>query len=223
MTSTRKWTLDAKDEGGNDISARVSAEVEALIEVTRFDHIAPGRVSILFLLTLFGAFKAGAINPFRVAQEIQALESGKPTGMKSPGQFKHPPLRGLWHQHYMQGGMSELAMNVKRGLKEFGIPYLQQKVNEAEEAGELRYFSVEDVAPLTRDAVEGNLQRLREAVNLTGEWIIFAKHAGQNYYLSLATHHKSTHEDLRQQIDALCCREFPFLAELLACQSPALC
>lgn len=82
-------------------------------------------------------------------------------------------------------------------------------------------MSVEDVAPLTRDVVQGNWARLREAERLTGEWIVFAKHEGQNYYLSLATHDKTTHEDLRRNIDAICCPEFPFLAKLLTDEAQA--
>lgn len=211
----RKWRFDAKDRDGNDISAEISAEFEALIEMTRLDRIAPGRVSLLLLLNLLGAFKAGRINPSRIAEEIEALEKGESTGLRPPIQNRHPPLKGLWHKHYMQSDIKAMALNVQHGLKQFGIPYLQQKVHEAKEAGELRYFSVEDVGLLTRDAVYGNWERLREAERLTGEWIVFAKHEVQNYYLSLATHDKSTHEDLRKQIDTICCREFPFLEKLL--------
>jgi hypothetical protein len=213
---TRKWKLDAKDQDGKDISAEVSAEFEAVIAATRLEQIAPGRISLLFLLSLFAAFKAGRINPFQVATEIEALEKGKSTGLKPPTQNKYPPLKGLWHKHYMQTGIGSLAINIQHGLKQFGIPYLQQKVREAQEAGEMRYFTVEDVAPLANDAVSGNWGRLREAERLTGEWIVFAKYEGLNYYLSLATHDNSTHENLRQQIEALCCREFPFLGKILA-------
>ena len=211
----RAWKFEAKDQNGKDISAELSAEFEAIIGATRLEKIAPGRVSLLFLLSLFGAFKAGRINPFQVTREIEALENGHSTGTKAPVQNKHPPLKGLWHKHYMEPGIRSLAMNIQHGMKQFGIPYLQQKVREAKEAGELRYFTIEDVAPLTNDAVHGNWKRLREAERLTGEWIVFARHEGLNYYLSLATHDKSTHENLRQQIDNLCCREFPFLEEIL--------
>jgi hypothetical protein len=209
------WKIHAEDQAGNDKSAQVSAEVEELIVATGLDQIAPGRISGLFLAVLFVAFKAGRIDPFLIAREIEALEKGEPTGLKPPIQNKHSPLKGLWHKHYMQSDLRSLAINVQRGLKQFGIPYFQQKIREAEKARELRYFSIEDVRPLTRDIIHGNLERLRQAEKLTGEWIVFAKHEGQNYYLSLATHDTSTHAGLRQQIDATCCREFPFLEELL--------
>ena len=52
----------------------------------------------------------------------------------------------------------------------------KQKTREAEAAGEMRYVQEEDIAALSRDEVHGNLERLRNAEMLTGEWIVFAKH-----------------------------------------------
>ena len=213
--TTRKWNIVAKDREGNDISEQISAEFEAILQATGLEQIAPGRISLLFLLSVFGAYKAGRIDPAQVAREIEALEKGETTGLKPPIQNRHPPLKGLWHKHYMQPGMASLAMNIQHGLKQFGIPYLQQKVREAQQAGEERYFTIEDVVPLANDAVHGNWRRLREMERLTGEWIVFARHEGRNYYLTLATHDKTTHEHERQQIENICYREFPFLEEIL--------
>jgi len=213
--ATRKWNMQAKDQDGNDISEQISSEFEAIIQVTRLEQIAPGRISLLFLLSFFGAYKAGRINPFQVAREIEALEKGETTGLKPPIQNRHQPLKGLWHKHYMQPGMASLAMNIQHGLKQYGIPYLAKKVQESKESGEERYFTIEDVVPMANDAVQGNWQRLREAERLTGEWIVFAKHEGLNYYLTLMTHDKTTHQHERQQIENICCREFSFLEEIL--------
>jgi hypothetical protein len=49
---------------------------------------------------------------------------------------------------------------------------------------------------------------------MTGEWLVYAIHEGQNYYLCLGTH-KSGDDALRQQIDLICVPEFPFLKEIL--------
>ncbi len=211
----RKWNLEAKDQGGNDISEQISAEFEVIVQATRLEQIAQGRISVLFLLSLFGAYKADRIDPFQVAAEIEALEKGETTGLKPPIQNRYPPLKGLWHKHYMQPGMASLATNMQHGLKQFGIPYFAQKVREAQEAGEKRYLILDDIAPIVDDAVRGNFQRLRKAEKLTGEWIVFAKHEELNYYLTLATHDKTTHEHERQLIENICYREFPFLEDML--------
>jgi hypothetical protein len=118
---TRKWQFNAKDRDGKDIWAELSAEFEAIIAATRLETLAPGRVSLLFLLSLSDAFKAGRINPFQVAREIEALEKGESTGTKAPIQNKYAPLRDLWHKHYMQSGIGSMAMNIQHGLKQFGI------------------------------------------------------------------------------------------------------
>ncbi len=208
--SRRKWKLSV-----NPVNSHVLEEIEALVRMVGLDDIAPRRHSALFTLSIFGEFKAGRLNPFRLKQEIESLERGATNGLKPPIQNRHPPLKGLWHKHYLQPSLRSTALNVQHGLREFGIPFFQQKIREAEAAGEMRYMSPEDVKPIVMDVVEGNWKRLEAADKITGEWIVFAKHNGENYYLALATHDKSTHHVLRQQIDALCCREFPFLTNLL--------
>lgn len=125
--STRKWNFNATDQDGNGVSEQVSAEFDALMEATRLEQIAPGRISLLFRLNLFGSFKAGRINPFAVTREIEALETGKTTGLKPPIQNKYPPLKGLWHKHYPQSDLRSLAINVQQGLRRFGIPFFEQK------------------------------------------------------------------------------------------------
>jgi hypothetical protein len=180
------------------------------------EQAAPGRYSLLLVLALFGGAQSGMLNPAKVVHEICALEGiGPPSKLKPPIQNKHPPLKGLWHKHYLEDGRRAMAINIKKGLGRFGLPLVQQRVEEAAAAGEQRYIMPEDIEAIATDAVYGNWMRLAAAEALTGEWIVYAQHEGQNYYLALATHDSSTHDQVRQQIDALCCQEFPFLADLL--------
>jgi hypothetical protein len=55
----------------------------------------------------------------------------------------------------------------------------------------------------------------RAAQRLTGDWIIFAKHDGQNYYLDLATHEEAqgqaNSERLMQKLRDGSRAEFRFL------------
>lgn len=180
------------------------------------DKAAPNRYSSLLALHLLGGSLSGYQNPAKIIREIEELEAGQPGQLKAPIQNRHPPLKGLWHKHYMQDGIGSLAHNVQRGLNIYGIPFFEQKIREAEEADEERFLTAEDVPALVNDIVSGNRQRLAEAQAITGEWLIFAKHEGQNYYLCVTTHDSSTHDHVRKQIDEVCCREFPFLAKLLA-------
>lgn len=195
----------------------MTAEFANFANYIGLEHAVSGRYSLLLLLGLFGGFKSGHLNPAKVVHEINALEGiGISSQLKPPIQNKYPPLKGLWHKHYLQDGLSSMANNLKKGLGRYGLPSLAQGIRESQEAGEERYFTVEDIKSIADDAVHGNWMRLATDEALTGEWIIYAQHEGKNYYLCLGTHDKNQHKNLREQIDALCCQEFPFLPALLA-------
>ena len=201
---------------GPDGSDRTD-EILDFAKLIGLDSVAPGRYSVLLMLGLFGGFKSGRQGPEKIISEILALEgSGVSTGLKAPTKFIHPPLKGLCHKHHLQDGLPSMALNLQKGLKKFGMPLMNEWIQEAKESGEERVFSEEHVGPLIADIVRGNMKRLADQQALTGEWIIYAQHEGKNYYLCLGTHDMATHEDLRKQIDAICCLEFPFLNGLLA-------
>jgi hypothetical protein len=194
----------------------VTAELENFVHMLGIDRIAPGRYSFLLVISLFAAFKSGFQSPDKVMEEIKALETGRSTGLKPPIQNKWPPLKGLWHKHYLQDGLPSIAKNVELALKKYGMPFFDKKIREAQEAGEERFMTADDLMALSQDVVHGNLGRRHDASAMTGEWLVFARHEGKNFYLSIATHDKTSHDHLRQNIDTLCCMEFPFLADLLA-------
>ncbi len=168
------------------------------------------------VLQLYGGFTARRLNPAKVITEIEALEhSTKTSHTKPPLQFKYAPLKGLWHKHFLADGLSTFARNLKNGLYKDGLPLFEDRVREAQEAGEERYVTTDDINAIVNDAVHGNWMRRSSAGELTGDWIIYAQHRGENYYLSLGTH-DSGDQNLRDQIDALCCKEFPFLTDMRA-------
>ena len=206
-----KITMTAPD--GTDFEP----EVKGLARAIGLDRATSGRHSALLEVQLLGAVKSGMQNPAKVIREIEALEGiGAPSAFKPPIQNKHPPLKNLWHKHYSQDGIPSLALNVKHGLDKFKMPLFRERMEEAKRAKEQRLVKVEDIPSLVNDIVAGNLGRLAAAEQMTGEWLVFAQHQFENYYLCLATHAKATHADVRLQIDAICCQEYPWLAALLA-------
>ena len=195
-----------------------SPELQTFAEAIGLESVIPGRYSALLLLALFGGAQSGMLNPAKVVSQIRVLEglqAGR--GLKAATTFKHPPLQGLWHQHYLEDGLPSMARNIRKGIGKFGLPFLQQKVVEAKASGEERYFTEADAAQIANDAVSENWKRLIDGQALTGEWIIFAQHESQNYYLCLGQHN-SGDDVLRSQIDAVCLQEFPFLKDLLSAE-----
>ncbi len=193
-----------------------TGELLSFAEAIGLEAVITGRYSVLLLLELFGGCKSGMQNPAKIVSQIRILEGVEANrGLKAATQFKHLPLQGLWHQHYFEDGLSSMAQNIRKGLVRFGLPWVEQKIADAKDSVEKKYFSIVDVPHIANDAINANWQRLRDAEALTGEWLIFAKHEGKNYYLSLGKH-KGEHEMLRTQIEAIAVQEFPFLKDILS-------
>jgi hypothetical protein len=191
-------------------------EILGFAKAIGLEDVAAGRYSAHFLTELFcHSAISGKINPFMVMDEIKYLEGcGGRTGTKEPSPFARSILSGLWHKHHREVGIRSMAMNLEHALRDYGLPSLEALVRTAEASGEDRYVTEDVVDQIAHDAVIGNYERRSDANRLTGEWIVFAKHEGQNYYLCLGTH-KSGDGVIRQKIESVCVAEFPFLAGIL--------
>jgi hypothetical protein len=116
----------------------------------------------------------------------------------------------------LENGLGSMARNVKNGIEKDGLPLFEDRMREAEQSRQVRYVTADDIPSLAHDAVTGTLKRPMDASELTGEWIVYARCEGRNYYLCLGTHDKTQHDYLRKLIESYCCAEFPFLSTLLA-------
>jgi hypothetical protein len=148
-----------------------------------------------------------------VLHEIDGLEHERPGTTVRPTQFKYPPLFPLWHKHYFmprhvqrnfgdRWGVSRGEGN--RDLRALLSGIATQHGNDPEKWQ----------GTLVHQFVMGGLLDRANANRLTGDWIIFGKHAGKNYYLDLATHEEGEGENaerLMQKLRAGCQAEFPFL------------
>ncbi|RZI43712.1 hypothetical protein EGT07_08055 [Herbaspirillum sp. HC18] len=176
-------------------------------ETMGLNRLAPGRYSSLFLVDLYHHTVELGVNPFKVMDEIRALEDASHKSRTKPAtQFERTPLlRGLWHKHYMGTGVPSLAKNILNGLGKHGMKELA--------AAELadREITEEAIARFTHRLVQGTFELRCEEGKLTGEWIIFAKHNGGNFYLCLGGHTWGD-EYIATRIQELCVPEFPFLS-----------
>ncbi|WNL41948.1 hypothetical protein RN347_15175 [Halomonas sp. PAMB 3264] len=197
------------DGKGQDLKLRL----HAFAETYGLEACAPGRCSVLLLLELYAGASSGTLNPGKVIDQIKVLEGLIPSrGLKKATPFNRKELKGLWHQHYLESGLPSMAINLQKGLNIHGIPWLKQQI-EGPRLGDV--ITAVDCHRIAHDAVVSNWGRLIEQKKLTGEWLIFAQHEGQNYYLCLGKH--TTGDDvLRSRIDAVCLQEFAFLQDLLS-------
>ncbi len=144
-------------------------------------------------------------------------ELGVASRTKAKEQFKHPPLYPFWHKHFSTPRHLLRNIGDRWGLDGNGKPLLALLNDLARDHGHdpdrwpaiLAYRLVHT----------GYLDR--SARGLTGDWIIFAKHEDQNYYLDLATHAEGEAPiELYTKLRNASAAEFPFLFEEIGA-SPA--
>lgn len=78
------------------------------------------------------------------------------------------------------------------------------------------HLSYETISKNIADAITGIFAQRSREQRLTGDWIIFAKHQGQNYYLDLASHQEND-ADIFSRISQGCFHQFPFLKNQFGC------
>lgn len=171
------------------------------------------RCSTLFLAELYMRVQTDSIpgDPAKIIAEVGALErSWQPSSTKAASTFNRKPLRGLWHKHYL--AERSVANNIMLELGGPEFPCLKDVIKSQRRPGAIHY-TIEDVPRLANAITDLYAQRATRG-RLTGEWIIFAKHKDQNYYLCLGSH--SDDDDvLCDRIRQTCMGEFPFLDEVL--------
>ena len=190
-----------------------SAELNEIARIIRLEELVAGRYSSLLLIQLAVSYLSGGLDYHKVMLEIDALERGQATTTKPPAMFSCPFLGGLWHKHYFADGIGCIIKNLINGINRNGLPWLEERARQVTESGEEHYLTDEDAAYIAHDTVTGNWERRSAGRQFTGEWIIYAQHEGQNYYLCLGKH--GDDEKIRAQIDEICAAEFPFLNALL--------
>lgn len=195
-------------------------------EVVTSDELAPyadgfflnlhaeGRYSWLFVFQLMLAERLRGIDPFQVSDEIRSLEKADARSMTKPAsQYcrDSSPLKGLWHKHYFSARF--LLKNLQ--LQHASGGWLTTLVEEVFDPKKSEWITPEMIGELAHRATHGALEERSANKKVTGEWIVFAKYEGQNYYLSLANHTDGD-QLIYNNIKAACWQQFPFLESLMA-------
>ena len=190
-----------------------SAEIFGISKMLGLEELIPQRYSVLLLIQLAMGYASRTLNPYKVLDEVRALEGLRSSQTKTPCKFTGRALKGLWHKHYLADGLATMATNLKNGVMRDGLPWIEDLANKVSQSGEEHYLTEDDIGQIVHDAVIGNWERRSAARQLTGEWIIYAQHEGSNYYLCIAGH-RSGDDWIRRQIDDICATEYPFLNDL---------
>ena len=148
--------------------------------------------------------KAFGVDPFDVFGRIKDLETGTISGVKPASQFKHLPLKGLWHQHFFSAQF--IMNNIKLGLGSKGV----QRIIEQVFSNGSPVVTQEMTKEVSRRVVHEPLDGRIEQNKITGEWIIFIFYNEERYYLCLSTHQADDVSTYNKIVQA-CAHEFPDL------------
>jgi hypothetical protein len=168
-------------------------------------------MSQLILLDLYVMDYEFGISPHEILASIKELEAGEtPTGVKPATPFKHPPLKGLWHKHFF--GARFLVHNLLNGLGKNGLRAMVEKVMDQAISPVITREMIEELAyRVTHEPLEA-----RDAAGkLTGEWIVYVKHAGKNYYLCI-NGHDTPDQVIYDRIIEHAAKDFPDVKQWIA-------
>jgi hypothetical protein len=203
MTNNFSFTVHAGDQS-QAITEKELAQYANYIEL---DKAAPGRYSWLLVLQTLLHTQTHGIDPTMIVEEIKALE-GKPSRIrtKPASEFKNEPLKGLWHKHFFSARF--IAHNIKNQLSGGRLKTL---ISEVFNPAKSPVVTAQMINELSHRVVSESFEAREQEGKLTGEWIVFAKHDGKNYYLTISTHNTGD-EVIYEQIKSVCFPQFPFLA-----------
>lgn len=178
------------------------------------DRIAKGRYSPLFAfkLLLYTTFE-GIEAPF-ILEELKALE-GQPNEAlptKPATAFTRAPLLGLWHKHFFSSRFVAHNIAVHMNHKR-----LTETINRIFDPVRSPRITAAMIGELSRAVVSDSLQEREDSGKLTGEWIVFARHQGENYYLTLTPHPNdgaAGDQRIYDDIQKMAAPHFPFLRSL---------
>jgi len=142
-----------------------------------------------------------------VLDAINELEGmARATSTKPATAFRKAPLAPLWHKHFAGAGQIAAYLCLERSRKGVTQKCVEEAAAKAE--ADPRKLALLLAHSLTVQAWEDRCER--DAV--TGNWLIFAKHDGRNYYLIATKHGKRSQDtELHQRIVSECCDEWPWL------------
>jgi hypothetical protein len=184
-------------------------DVRRLRNELGLDQFPSASFSTLFCVQLYAMTLTGLVATFDVLDEVAALEGQRASHTKPAEQFKHRPMRGLWHKHFFTA--RNMVVNLLNQCRKpcGDDDWLGAQIDRLADESESGLFDTNKLAVAVTD---GYVERHKNA-ELTGHWIIFALHEGRRYFLSVVRHARSRDNDepIYRPIAAVCRHEFPFL------------
>ena len=222
MKLLKNMQLSTKGDADSDRDFRDAfAYVQNLLLMRyKWDERLGGRFSVNLIIGLIDRVLNNK-NIGRIVEEILYLEGcvDRKTVTKAESIFRHGLLEGLYHKHYNAADSKSFYFNLVEPLKtEAGGRRFTEACKSTQRQLVKNNRDIHKAAKYLIDQVFfKQLKNLECQEKVTGEWIVYHKHNGKNYYLAIAEHingedvnyKNEKYEILAKQIQAFCELEFP--------------
>ncbi|HEY5602207.1 MAG TPA: hypothetical protein VIM41_03785 [Gammaproteobacteria bacterium] len=170
------------------------------------------RISSIFVAQIYQLERNRVLNIFGIMDEVKHLEGIKrstSTGKERP--FNGAVLNGLHKKHFTDARFILKNIGIHLGYENGKTARLDLIIRQAFERNTSGYVDDDFVSYIAHHTTVGAYEE-RARKSLTGEWIVFKKHEGRNFYLTLAAHDEGD-EDIRRRVEMAYEFDFPFLQE----------
>jgi hypothetical protein len=170
-----------------------------------------GRVSDCLVAQLKHLLDEGIVHTESIIEEIHYLENPvvkERTRTKKAKKFSGGMLKGFWHTHWFNGDASQQAINYRKLLdKEGALESILQSISKESDDPHVLAKKIADIM------ISQQYEDITEKKLWTGDWLIYAKYNGLNYYLMLSKHSKlgEDTDPIYLKMKDKCNDQYPFL------------
>ncbi|MBS9443780.1 hypothetical protein EAE89_19490 [Photorhabdus heterorhabditis] len=150
-----------------------------------FCDIDLSRISSVFIAQVMQLYYGRVINIFNIIDRVKSLEGIMESScIKDEGVFLYEPLKGLMKAHFTNARF--IFKNIKN---QWGSDkYMGKTINKAFHNNKSEYVDDDLINYISYQLAIGAYDKKIKGKAITGEWIIFQKYQGKNYYLTLGYH-----------------------------------
>ena len=168
------------------------------------------RISTVLLAQAYAFQINHVFDTFDLTQPIKVLEGASTSsGTPTEDRFRHAPLTGLYKKHFTSPRF--LPKNILNFLRsKEGSRHFNNTWNEAVRLSGSQYINETFTKYLSHHMAVDSIEIKSVSNQMTGEWVVFYKHEGANYYLTFAFHTETNDEIHKRVVIACEFDNFPF-------------
>ena len=172
-------------------------------ESVAFFGLNLSRLSTVLLAQSYSSEINSVFDTFDLTHPIKVLEGLTSSDGAGPAQqFNHPPLTGLYKKHFTSPRF--LVRNLLNFLRsKEGGRHFNSVWNEAAKVSGAEYIDKTFTKYLTHHLVVDPIAIKSASNRMTGEWVVFHKYHGVNYYLTIAFHGE-TNDQIHRRVALAC-------------------